>query len=351
MEQRSPPWQCPDRMAFVTWLLAIVMPAASFLTFTMPVFTCELSFHVPLLGVTLLLLSTLFMALTSFTNPGLIPRPMSPEAEQQNRLRSSRGMSTVMVNGVGIQTKFCHLCGIQRPPRASHCRITDRCIERWDHYCPWVGTAVGRRNYRWFVLFVFTAGAFATFVAVCSVLHLVHLGQALGAHAAPDVAALIPLLSIHTSDDVANWVRAIAAAPLSCVHVLYGAVVAFLLAMLGAFHVYLIAINQTTYEHMRDAYDTWESNPFYRGLLLNCCDAFCPACFPHDEVTAGESAGESARVAEMMESGGQPTGACSTPTSPLALAPTLTLAHGCVLNRAHTLACTWSVAPWRPRTP
>ncbi len=45
-------------------------------------------------------------------------------------------------------------CRIVRPLRAKHCAATDRCIEQFDHFCPWVGNAIGRRNRALFLLFL-----------------------------------------------------------------------------------------------------------------------------------------------------------------------------------------------------
>ena len=108
---------------------------------------------------------------------GLKPHPQ-PTATLPNQ---------VVINGVTITLKYCAACGIQalhpatpnrapartlpqtaptkhrllacalqRPPRASHCRETNRCVDKWDHFCPWVGNSIGRRNYRWFLCFVVT---------------------------------------------------------------------------------------------------------------------------------------------------------------------------------------------------
>lgn len=57
-------------------------------------------------------------------------------------------------NGVTVFLKYCSTCQIFRPPRASHCSFCDNCVEEFDHHCPWVSNCVGRRNYRFFLVFL-----------------------------------------------------------------------------------------------------------------------------------------------------------------------------------------------------
>jgi len=49
--------------------------------------------------------------------------------------------------------RYCDLCAVYQPPDAVHCPDCQVCVEGHDHHCPWMGTCIGKRNMRAFVLF------------------------------------------------------------------------------------------------------------------------------------------------------------------------------------------------------
>lgn len=84
--------------------------------------------------------------------------PQQPSAPGFSYMLYTRN---VVINGITLDTKYCTTCKCWRPPRASHCSDCERCIEKHDHHCPWMGiikfilgNCVGRYNYSFFFLYL-----------------------------------------------------------------------------------------------------------------------------------------------------------------------------------------------------
>lgn len=282
------PWQRPRVSALYTWLFMLAAPITVFLFLTAPGLAAAGAPATPMIAMTLFVLATALMSLTSFTNPGTIPLPLTPQRREDMP-------SSVLINDVPVPCKFCPVCGMVRPVRATHCREMDRCIDKWDHYCPWVGTSVGRRNYRWFVSFVLTTLALGICLSIGSLQHLMLLAVAAEPGRAPtepprigaSSAALpgttgtggAPTARASMPAGMPAFLRVAGTAPASCALLAYGSIASALLGMLASYHLYLILVNQTTYEHVRGAYESTR-NPFDRGPLRNIAEVFCPRAFP-----------------------------------------------------------------------
>ncbi|KAL6661036.1 hypothetical protein ACP70R_000420 [Stipagrostis hirtigluma subsp. patula] len=200
------------------------------------------------------------LLLTSGRDPGIVPRnahPPEPEdiGESSNLSdwpggqHGSTGLPLtrdILVNGVLVKVKYCHTCMLYRPPRCSHCSICNNCVERFDHHCPFVGQCIGKRNYRFFFMFVSSTSMLCVYVfAFCWV-------------------NLIKIMHMHEC----KFKSAIAKSPISALLISYTFLALWFVGGLTSFHLYLISTNQTTYENFRYHYDR-KTNPFNRGLGQN----------------------------------------------------------------------------------
>ena len=151
----------------------------------------------------ILAMMSLFKAWT--TDPGAVPlgaRPLTivrhaSSFDSLGRSAHSTGdtpppSSSTMSNGVSSSTpappaaqpsptralRRCHKCGDNyKPPRAHHDSVTGRCIIKFDHFCPWVGNAVGAMNHKFFCLFLFYTAITCMLSLLLLLLRTFHCGH------------------------------------------------------------------------------------------------------------------------------------------------------------------------------
>eukprot|EP00559_Dactyliosolen_fragilissimus_P004280 CAMPEP_0184866574 /NCGR_PEP_ID=MMETSP0580-20130426/22798_1 /TAXON_ID=1118495 /ORGANISM="Dactyliosolen fragilissimus" /LENGTH=312 /DNA_ID=CAMNT_0027366313 /DNA_START=203 /DNA_END=1141 /DNA_ORIENTATION=+ len=99
-------------------------------------------------------------------DPGAVPlgaRPLttntSPEEEEKKSSlhgdeEDQQNLTRIMMpHSRGLRR--CPKCSDNfKPPRAHHDSVTGRCIVKFDHFCPWIGNAVGVMNHKFFFLFI-----------------------------------------------------------------------------------------------------------------------------------------------------------------------------------------------------
>ncbi len=82
--------------------------------------------------------STFLLTDVSFRDPGICLHKEIPDTVSSSE-RS--------------QWRWCDFCQGYQPPGGAHCPDCNVCIAGYDHHCVWMGTCIGKKNYRQFVRF------------------------------------------------------------------------------------------------------------------------------------------------------------------------------------------------------
>ncbi|VDL57331.1 unnamed protein product [Hymenolepis diminuta] len=177
-------------------------------------------------------------------DPGYLPRGVPGEKVMVNDKTSPPRplmYKTAQINGVPTRLKWCVTCEIYRLPRCSHCSICKHCIDTFDHHCPWVNNCIGRRNYRFFFLFLLSLTLHMIMTFTVSLLFVLERQQNL----------------LTTEGIIANVLL-----------ILVGLIFIPVVGLTG-FHIYLVFNGLTTNEQVTAKYGDNHS-PFDRGPCFNC---------------------------------------------------------------------------------
>ncbi|CAG8441979.1 2525_t:CDS:2 [Ambispora gerdemannii] len=191
----------------------------------------------------LFLLALSSMLITSWTDPGIIPRNLDPSPPREEfddgdhyynlsqysyvPTRSLPLPKNIRINGYSMVLKYCETCKIYRPPRCSHCRQCNNCVENEDHHCIWLNNCIGRRNYRSFFTFILTATILCIYVAGFSLAHIILL----------------------LKENDLSFLGVLRAAPMRYPFISF--LLVWSVGGLSGYHIYLVSHNLTTHEQLR----------------------------------------------------------------------------------------------------
>ncbi|XP_009359851.2 probable protein S-acyltransferase 6 isoform X3 [Pyrus x bretschneideri] len=260
----------PDSRSLFLTVSLIVVPVILFCAFLSQGLIHQLPLYIGILVVALCPVLAVYVVIllliTSARDPGIICRSLHPPEPEDDGYVSSISSDwpgsqngppgipptkEVIINGMIVKTKYCQTCMLYRPPRCSHCSICNNCVDRFDHHCPWVGQCIGKRNYRFFFMFVCSTTVLCLYVfAFC----------------------WVNIMQIMDYYHCSLW-RALSKSPVSGVLILYTFGAAWFVGGLTGFHLYLILTNQTTYENFRYRYNL-KMNPYNRGCFSNITEVF-----------------------------------------------------------------------------
>jgi palmitoyltransferase ZDHHC9/14/18 len=206
------------------------------------------------------------MFITAFTDPGLIPRRDCKELKNNPHFSEFRLMRIIQ-NGYPRVYKFCITCQIIRPLRSTHCGDCNNCVERFDHHCPWIGSCVGKRNYRYFYIFITLLNVLTIYIIAFCLAHISIFAQTnMAVYKLIGADNSLNIIAISLTQTIVSLFLVI-----FCIFSMV-----FTTGLL-VYHTNLIISNLTTKDEINGTYDNEMGNPWDQGALRNFKRILCPS--------------------------------------------------------------------------
>lgn len=174
--------------------------------------------------------------------------------------------------------KWCASCKVYRPPRCSHCRSCDNCVDGLDHHCVFLNACIGRRNYTTFYAMLCHMLGLCCIGLVGCILHLYYLAVP---RRPQQGHGFVYAVKTSPASVAFFWITLVWLIPVGC---------------LWTYHTWLIFQNRSTVEQVRlestsqlydmpkPETDCFETNTCFRKFTV-CSAKVRSACVPSDFAT------------------------------------------------------------------
>lgn len=262
------------------WSMVLTCEALS-LVFAAPAvasWTARPTSHVTIASLALCMITCVLYTYVCIKDPGYVPKSSEPAfvllAEEESAVP-------------------CPTCVTRKPLRSKHCSACRRCVDRFDHHCPWINNCVGRGNHQSFLFFLVSLSLFCWCVGAASVLVLIGRAPLLPPpKAAEGALAFGPPVwassSLATTHSTLLLLRGIHVALALCALVFGGPTTALLMLQLRNVRNNLTTnevFNKDKYPYLKTPRGEF-SNPFDRGGCHNFGDICCCATVDYDAFAA-----------------------------------------------------------------
>ena len=242
---------------------AISIPVFLFLGYNTKFLTNNISSIIPLIIIVIYIITAGLLILAAFCDPGIIYRfPL------EKHIIEDRKESKIFQLGFIKRYKFCSTCLIMRPGRSTHCGDCNNCVEKFDHHCPWIGSCVGKRNYKYFYFFLFFLNFLIFLIIVFCSYHI--------------IKGITIIVNENKNSNDNDKIKNIASYSLSEVImslyiIIYEGITMIFVTGLFIYHTKLILKNVTTKEDIKSFWENAQGNPYFRTKKLNMKNSLFPS--------------------------------------------------------------------------
>lgn len=222
-----------NRAKYCYWIIFAAVKLLYFLVIA-PYVCIHISYFLVIFTSGMFIMAIVFSIITSLSDPGIIPRYPILRAINNGIVpeKFAKPWSDLKVEEKNAKSRFWKTWKIWKPARSSHCPTCDWWVEVFDHHWPYLNNWIGKRNYKYFVAFLF----FITLDGLGIIVNLIIY-----------VSNDFNNSKIATSNPVQNSTATriiISLVGLVCLLLL------FLVIALCIFHVYLMVKGRTTKEEL-----------------------------------------------------------------------------------------------------